>query len=129
MLQKATLTYEMTAVPPAVSFGAAAVLKVHLDKEWVEFHGSLYLKQTALMSLLGLKFKSIGMIPKAFGVARLNLFDLYLNGEVGVSAGGIPTVNKLTIGGGICLGTPADCKALMKTAPAAYRQETTYLGT
>jgi len=89
---------------------------VNIHKQWVEFYGSLYLTQKAASSLVGFKFKLVGMIPQAFGITRLQLFNLYLKAELGFT-GPAPTINALVIGGGICIGKEADCKTLIKSAP------------
>jgi len=129
ILSKASLYFALAMKQPSVEFGAEASLKIKM-KDWVKFYGSLYLKQAGAQSLIGFKFKTVGMIPRAFGIGRLNLFDLYLNAEVGV-AGGAPTVNKIVIGGGICIGQAPACKKLMATAPPTERvagRELAYLG-
>lgn len=125
-LVKAAMFYETTATSTA--FGAEVELSVKLE-EWVGFYGSFYLKQVGLVFLIGMKFKTMGVIPNAFGVSSFNLFDLYLSGEIGVtpSVPPVPVVNKITVGGGICLGSAQDCRELIAKAAPANRVY--YLGT
>ena len=124
-LIKAAMFYEATATSTA--FGAEVELSVKLE-EWVGFYGSFYLKQVGLIFMIGMKFKTMGLIPNAFGLSRVILFDLYLAGEIGVAPAvpPVPVVNKITIGGGICLGSAQACRELIATASPASR--VSYLG-
>ena len=110
MLRTAGLTYTATALPPSVAFGAMAELEVKM-KDVVTFRGSLGLKQAGPQTLLSFSFAVSGLIP-AFGIPKLHMFDLILAAEVGV-IGIVPTINRLTIGGGICFGPQNKCSALV----------------
>ena len=111
-LRTAGLTYTSDASDQSMSFGAMAVLDVVME-DVVTFKGSLYLKQKAALTLLGLSFSCSGMIPNAFGIEDLNMYDLVLAAEVGFAAGAAPVLNSLTIGGGICFGDSTKCLAMV----------------
>ena len=110
-LRNAGLEYTATSVPPSVSFGATATLDVVME-DVVTFNGKLYLAQSGPATLMGFSFSTSGMIPRAFGVQKLHMYNLVLAAEVGV-VGLVPVVNSLTIGGGICFGKYDDCAALV----------------
>eukprot|EP00656_Telonema_subtile_P009660 TRINITY_DN1455_c0_g1_i2.p1 TRINITY_DN1455_c0_g1~~TRINITY_DN1455_c0_g1_i2.p1 ORF type:complete len:1343 (-),score=323.85 TRINITY_DN1455_c0_g1_i2:44-4072(-) len=122
-IRTAGLTYDSTiGPPPSVSFGASATLDVIINKEPVTFNGKLYLAQKAATTLLGFSFTTSGMFVRAFGVQRLNMYDLILAAEVGVAAG-VPVINSNTIGGGICFGPADKCKPLVKGTTVLEQQE------
>lgn len=110
-LRTAGLTFTAVSSPPSVAFGAEATLDVVMEDP-VTFNGKLYLKQSAAMSLLGFSLAASGMIPRAFGVEKLHMYDLVLAAEVGVAAGA-PVVNSMTIGGGICFGKYSNCNTMV----------------
>eukprot|EP00658_Telonema_sp_P-2_P067914 TRINITY_DN5684_c0_g2_i8.p1 TRINITY_DN5684_c0_g2~~TRINITY_DN5684_c0_g2_i8.p1 ORF type:complete len:1445 (+),score=472.45 TRINITY_DN5684_c0_g2_i8:193-4527(+) len=107
----AGITYESQLTPPSAQFGATASLEV-IMKDPVLFEGSLYLKQDAASTVVGFSFSTSGMIPKAFTIKWLQMYDLVLAAEVGVAAG-VPVINSLTIGGGLCFGSYSKCKVLV----------------
>ena len=110
-LRTAGLTYTAVSSPLSVAFGAEATLDVVMEDP-VTFNGKLYLKQSGALSLLGFSLAASGMIPRAFGVERLQMYDLVLAAEVGVAAGA-PVVKSMTIGGGICFGKYSNCDAMV----------------
>jgi len=109
-IRNANVFFEMEATPPSVTFGAEVSLHVKM-KDWVEFYGSFYMGIQGSSVILGMTFRTVGMIPKCFGISKLQLYDLFLKGEIGVN-GGVPVVNSIQVGGGICLGTYEDCQAI-----------------
>jgi hypothetical protein len=69
-----------------------------MQSQWVQFDGSFYLGQSKGTTILGMSFASSGLIPRVFGINRLNLFNLFLAGEIGIT-GGVPSVESIQVGG------------------------------
>eukprot|EP00656_Telonema_subtile_P056452 TRINITY_DN9020_c0_g1_i2.p1 TRINITY_DN9020_c0_g1~~TRINITY_DN9020_c0_g1_i2.p1 ORF type:complete len:775 (+),score=290.08 TRINITY_DN9020_c0_g1_i2:539-2863(+) len=112
-IRYAGLTYDSDyGPPPSIMFGAEAGLDVIMGGQLVDFTGKLYMQQTATTTSLGFSFSASGIIPRVFGLTKLHMYDLVLAAEVGLVAG-VPAINSITIGGGMCFGPIEKCKPLV----------------
>ena len=110
LMTTADIFFKTAIAPPSASIGGSAVLAVKMP-ELVTFFGTVYVKQQGMPSLLGLGLGMKGM-KQDFVKTNINIYDLALATEIGVT-GVIPTIAKITIGGGVCFGKYATCKFLV----------------
>jgi len=96
--------------PQNFKLGAECQVTVPIHKSPVSFGGQLTF--TFATMAIGFKLYMKGLLPKAFGVAVLNLHGIEFGAELSAAVG----LAGLTLGGGLSLGSAKACTALFKTA-------------
>ena len=116
ILKDVALHYNMIVGPPlAISVGASAKLDLNLGGDWVKFTGKLSLITRGAEKIFGLDFSMKTFVVSAFGINALSFGRLHLAARVGSAPGGV-YLDKLQIGGQLCLGDPETCRTLSQTS-------------